>query len=462
MKIKDMLGISFGNFKRRKLRSFLTVSGVVIGTASIVVMVSLGLALNVTFSKEMENMGNMNEIQVYPAYDSSTGKEKALTDEQVEELRALENVVCVSPSIDVSGKAFTNKYEAYLNFTGISLEYLEAKGCKIERGEALSRENIAGGKNLTCVMGGSVPFQFQKKQRGNGMFFDDGVPDDVEVPPNGWAYGGKVYDEQGNVVATYLPECDPLDQKNRIKFTFDYSYGEPNTTGEATKKAPLYNLHTVGVMSSDGSDSYQCYVDIETAKKLKKDMAKWSGDKSRNNSYQQIFVLSNNIENTIALSEQIKKLGYNCYANAEWINQSKKMQQIVQLVLAGIGSVSLIVAAIGITNTMIMSIYERTKEIGVMKVIGCYLKDIRTMFLFEAGFIGFFGGVVGILLSYGASLILNKVGAMMSGNGEMLLSVIPFWLALAAIAFSTMVGIVSGYFPARRAMKLSALDAIKT
>lgn len=138
------------------------------------------------------------------------------------------------------------------------------------------------------------------------------------------------------------------------------------------------------------------------------------------------------------------------------------MQQILQLVLAGIGSVSLIVAAIGITNTMIMSIYERTKEIGVMKVIGCYLKDIRTMFLFEAGFIGFFGGVVGIIISYGASFALNKVALLMSNNENMVLSVIPFWLALAAIVFSTMVGVVSGYFPARRAMKLSALDAIKT
>ena len=72
----------------------------------------------------------------------------------------------------------------------------------------------------------------------------------------------------------------------------------------------------------------------------------------------------------------------------------------IQLVLGGIGAVSLFVAAIGIANTMMMSIYERTKEIGIIKVLGCALQNIREMFLMEAGFIGFLGGVIGVVLSY--------------------------------------------------------------
>ena len=83
----------------------------------------------------------------------------------------------------------------------------------------------------------------------------------------------------------------------------------------------------------------------------------------------------------------------------------------VQAVLGGIGAVSLLVAAIGIANTMMMSIYERTKEIGVMKVLGCSLENIRTMFLIEAGVIGFVGGVVGVALSYGVSAIINYISA---------------------------------------------------
>jgi len=124
------------------------------------------------------------------------------------------------------------------------------------------------------------------------------------------------------------------------------------------------------------------------------------------------------------------------------------------------------VAALGITNTMIMSIYERTREIGIMKVIGAALKDIKRLFLFEAGMIGFLGGIMGIGISYLLSLLLNALSAnagyYMGMGGEVKISVIPLWLVFAVIGLSTLVGLVSGYYPARRAMKLSALEAIKT
>ena len=124
--------------------------------------------------------------------------------------------------------------------------------------------------------------------------------------------------------------------------------------------------------------------------------------------------------------------------------------------------VSLFVAALGITNTMIMSIYERTREIGVMKVLGCDMGNIRSMFLIESGFIGFMGGVLGALLSYGVSIIVNRFVSMsdmmgMSGN----LSRIPLWLAFAAIGFAIFVGMAAGFMPAMRAMKLSPLAAIR-
>jgi ABC-type antimicrobial peptide transport system permease subunit len=126
------------------------------------------------------------------------------------------------------------------------------------------------------------------------------------------------------------------------------------------------------------------------------------------------------------------------------------------------------VAALGITNTMIMSIYERTREIGIMKVLGCLLGDIGKMFLLEAGLIGAIGGLLGILFSQGVSFLMNKAGVSLiggmiyTGSGVTRISIIPVWLMLAAVAFATFVGLVSGFYPARRAMKLSALSAIRT
>ena len=97
----------------------------------------------------------------------------------------------------------------------------------------------------------------------------------------------------------------------------------------------------------------------------------------------------------------------------------QKQFAMIQAVLGGIGAVSLLVAAIGIANTMMMSIYERTKEIGVIKVLGCSLKNIRQMFLLEAGFIGLIGGVIGNILSLMMSFVVNKVvGSMGSRDGH--------------------------------------------
>ena len=124
---------------------------------------------------------------------------------------------------------------------------------------------------------------------------------------------------------------------------------------------------------------------------------------------------------------------------------------------------SLFVAAIGIANTMMMSIYERTKEIGVMKVLGCDMRAIRNMFLLESGFIGFMGGVSGVVFSYGVSFAMNRflsIGQMMTGmEGD--ISRIPLWLVFTAVGFAILVGMAAGFFPALRAMKLSPLAAIR-
>ncbi len=113
-------------------------------------------------------------------------------------------------------------------------------------------------------------------------------------------------------------------------------------------------------------------------------------------------------------------------------------------------------AAIGIVNTMMMSIYERTREIGVIKVLGCRMGNIAALFLTEAAYIGLFGGALGLAISYGLSVILN---AVLKGSG--LMSVIPAYLALGAVAFSIVVALLAGLYPSIRAMKLSPLAAIR-
>ena len=158
--------------------------------------------------------------------------------------------------------------------------------------------------------------------------------------------------------------------------------------------------------------------------------------------------------------------------------QREEMQKQVmnsQMIFGGIAAVSLLVAAINIINTMTMAIYERTREIGVMKVLGCELGNIRTMFLLESSTIGFIGGLIGLGISLIASFVLNNLstlgqgldlsglmgGGYYMGGGGGTISIIPPWLMLAALVFATLVGLVAGILPANKAVKISALEAIR-
>jgi len=179
--------------------------------------------------------------------------------------------------------------------------------------------------------------------------------------------------------------------------------------------------------------------------------------------YEQAVVFVDDMANVTDVQQTLIDMGFQAESQMQWIEQSQQTYDVIQLVLGGIGAISLFVAAIGIANTMMMSIYERTKEIGVIKVLGCDMGNIRNMFLMESGFIGFMGGVIGLIISFTVSYVMNNylgIGQIMMGiDGD--ISRIPLWLAASAIGFAILVGMVAGFFPSLRAMRLSPLAAIR-
>jgi ABC-type antimicrobial peptide transport system permease subunit len=210
-------------------------------------------------------------------------------------------------------------------------------------------------------------------------------------------------------------------------------------------------------------------MDISNLKKLvektqDKESSRRNGGSRTSTEYENALVKVDDINYVQEVNQKIKDMGFETYTLTDMLESMQKQYAGLMAVLGGIGGVSLFVAALGITNTMVMSIYERTREIGVIKVLGANIADIRRLFLFEAALIGFFGGIVGVILSYGVSYLMNKVGVNILGyyGGDSNMSVIPLWLSGFALLFSVLIGLISGYYPARRAMKLSALEAIRT
>lgn len=436
MSTRDLLSMALRNLLKRKLRTFLTVLGVVIGTASIVVMVSIGIGMNESFARQLESWGSLQVVNVYSPNSGygmvdvesvdnakNQGKQVKLDAAAVEEFRQIEGVEVVSPMKTLYLLAGSGKYIADVSFIGIEPETMEALGYKVEEGRTLSAED-----SRAVVLGGGVEFY---DPRLNWEMRMNAEP----------------------------PELSLIDEK--IEVSYDWSYG----TSYADKSVKATKFEVVGTMPADGANGWSAIMPIDELEKISKAQQEWeaemydSSNQNTSKEYEQVLVKVADMKNVQMVQQQIKDMGYNASSLTDELEAMKETTKMLRMVLGAIGAISLIVAAIGITNTMVMAIYERTREIGIMKVIGASLRDIKLLFLTEAAFIGFAGGIVGAGISFMISKLLNFV-AMQQGSD--MTSSIPLWLYIGAVGFATVVGILSGYLPAQRAMKLSALTAIKT
>lgn len=458
MKFLDLLLMSASSLWKRKVRTILTILGVVVGTASIVVMISLGLGLNRATMEEIEKNGGLTTINVYEKgsiysedyYNEESGEENGqtlhLNDEAVESLSTLEHVKAVYPVIEMDCLAFCKSFQSYLSIRGMSQEAFAQLNKELADGQVFSDSEF------DLVMGNAAIAGFYNEKTGDGYWYN-GTAADIDFMK------------------------DPIFLIFDQDAYYNYKWGGTDENGQAAKKPKKYVTKGAGVLAGE-MDDYSLYsdgafCDIELLKNILKKEFKnkaipgqpttASGKPYKEIFYTKIVVEVDNMNNLKELQKTIREMGFSPSSNQEWVESQQKQLGYIQMVLGGIGAVSLLVAAIGIANTMMMSIYERTKEIGVMKVLGCDLRNIQGMFLFEAAYIGFIGGVVGLVLSFGISALINFfLGSDALGmGGSSGLSYIPFWLVLLAIGFSTLVGMLSGFFPSLRAMKLSPLAAIR-
>lgn len=459
MKFPDLLIMSMNNLRRRKLRTVLTVLGVIIGTAAIVVMVSLGIGLNEMTMEQIASWGSLTTIEVYSqssgggmqmmgaamSSQNSESEPNYITDKVIDIFKRIPHVTGVSPVLNMNVVMRQGAYiSTYVQLKGVSQSYLE----QLE----LAEGRLPQPGELGLVFGNGVIRDFTNAKTGKG-YWDTGE----------------------------MPDVDPMGKPMFVIFDMD-AYYQSQGSGSSSDGTPVkppkkYMIETTGMLAGgeNGYSNYSWYVftDIDGLKaQLKKVFKKGTpipgqptnkkGKPLNELVYNSAEVFVDDMENVTQVQEQLAAMGYQVNSQMDFLESSRQQSNMVQAVLGGIGAVSLFVAAIGIANTMMMSIYERTKEIGVMKVLGCDMGNIRNMFLIESGFIGFMGGTIGVALSYGVSAIVNRFVNMsqsMGLSGD--LSRIPPWLSMAAIGFAVFVGMAAGFMPAVRAMKLSPLAAIR-
>ncbi len=450
MKTFDIIQMCLRNLIRRKYRTLLTLVGVVAGTCAVVLMIAVGLGMKASQEAQLAQMGDLTIIEVYSyGKTDKSGNKVVMDDAMVEKIRTMPGVLTATPLYrpqNLSAQLFAGKNERYMayfyNVIGVYPDALPLLGYELIEGsweEAFSAP-------YSIVMGQYASYSLQdtRKTRGNNR---------VDPYP----------DRNGNIAEPFV---NMLESKLLIRLQQE---------NENAKKIE-YKPTATAVMKEDWQRGYETsrgmFMSIADLKKMEADYIKANNikvDKNNNNGYEETKVKVMNINDVDAVQTAIDDMGFDTWSmesiRKPMVEQTKK----IQIFLGMIAGVSLFVASLGIINTMLMSVYERTREIGVMKVVGCHVRDIRALFLMEAGCIGLLGGIVGVTFSASIAYLVNYMGLSINfgtsffgdaGGGAQMFIITP-WLVVLALVFSTFIGILSGYYPANRAVKISALTAIK-
>lgn len=462
MRWSDLLEMCLANLRRRKGRTILTMIGVAIGSCAILVMMSIGFGFAQQQERLLASLGDLTTINLM-----SQGMSQGITEKNITEIRNLEHVQAVMPKMTLFDEMSSltagsnDRYITdYLNLVGIPFEELDKFGYEFLEDNRPAHPAVSL-RDLPVLVGENYAYSFRDTLRPEGK--------NRRTPP---------MNDQMGMMAGPMPQDMPIESEDpffdpaKTRQTLTLSLNQPE--GPKSISRPL---SIKGVLKGNWNQGYETYegvlMDISQLKALRKELYQTYGiQMPAFKGYNEGMVKVDDMKNVEAVEKQIGEMGIGTSSQASIRKGMEETTRNTQLVLGGIGSVSLIVAAVGIANTMIMSITERTREIGIMKAIGCRLQDIRLLFLTEAAFIGFFGGLIGLIVSLIVSLLINVLTSStpitdistfwsaISGYGTRL-SVIPPWLIGFSLIFSTLIGLISGYSPASKAMRISALEAIK-
>lgn len=397
MKLSDLISLSTRMFKTRKMRTFLTILGVGVGIGTVLFLVSLGYGLQNVVLSKITTADSLLSLDVSAGTSGIINLDKA----NVEKIKQMPNVAEVSPMLNLSAQ--------------ISLDQLTGDGLVYAVDPSFFR------------LGGILA----DKGRGFG-------------DPN-------VREAMISSAATKLfnvPEAEAIGKEISLTLFLPKVSEEGVEETETAKRQDKYTI--VGVIEDDNT-SY-AFVPLNTIADLNITNFTQLKVKVADNQYME------KIRNDIIES------GFLVSALSDTIDQANKIFRIVQIVLALFGFVALMVSAIGMFNTMTITLLERINEIGIMRSIGASTGDIMKLFLVESFVMGFLGGVGGVTIGYLAGEVANfaiNILAKNFGGQTLNLFYRPIWFVVVIISFSSIIGFITGIYPARKAAKLNPLDALR-
>ncbi|MDD5693245.1 MAG: ABC transporter permease [Patescibacteria group bacterium] len=390
-----ILRIVYKNLRSRKLRTLLTLSGIVIAISAIVFLLSFALGIEKLVTNEV------TKGDAFLLLDVGTGNSQLvkLDEKTISEIKDLADVRTVSGIINIGAKAQAKDRTADISFYGTDKQYLSWSGLTLQSGQSLS-DNAR--KTIVINTAYAKLLQLSPQDAlGQGIKFDFTIP----------------------------KELNDLSEEKVVE-------------GQ--------NYVVVGVVQDDSAPKaythYQNLIDLGAT------------------SYSQLKVEANSKNQIEKVRKQIESTGLKTQYVGDTVSQIEQVFVIFKVVLASFGFVALIVALLGMFNTLTISLLERIKEIALMKMLGMRNKDIKKIFVTEATIFGIAGGLfglfVGIILSQIANMILNYYATRSGGEP---VSVFYYSLKYILIIFaaSFLVSFVTGFYPARKATKIDSLEVLR-
>ncbi len=398
--LKEYVRFTISNIAARKKRSMLTILAIVIGIAAVVALISLGYGLQNTIDEQFELMGT-DKLMIMPGDLMSTfmGSGTEFTQHELDIVQRVNGIKVAGAMIYKVARVEFRGDTKYTYVSGIPTDETR------EVIESMQNFNVVEGRDLkesdtnAAIVGYLVV---------NNGFFEKNpeVGDKIDVEGRSFKIVGVMgrIGNEGDDTQLLIP----LDTAREV-------FDEPD------------KIDIIIAQTEDGYDPGSVAEDVSEA--LRKDRSLKKGEE----------------DFTVQTSEQL-------------MDTFSSIFSLVLMVVIGIAAISLLVGGIGIMNTMYMSILERTREIGVMKSIGAMNKDVLTIFLIESGFLGLFGGAVGCAIGIG---IAKAVELVISQQFIALKTAVTWELIAGALLFSFIIGIISGFLPARRAAKMDPVVALR-
>lgn len=413
MRFIDLFKLSTRMFKARTSRTLLTVLGMSIGIAAILFLVSLGYGLQKTLLERITTSDSLLTLDVSEAKSGIV----TLNREMIKKIEEMSGVEEVSPAFQIITQGRLDDLSADLTTIGSKPSFLKLGGYKSSKGVLLSEDNKNG-----IVISSAVAQVFGKtvdEMIGKEMSFSFFVPKTIESSST---------EEQADAAAN---ESDSQAQS------------EFNKIDSETK----YTI--VGVI--DGEDNI-VYLNASSLDNLNIDR------------YGQVKVKTHSNPEMGIIRDTILEYGLLVSSLSDTVDQANQIFKVLQIILMLFGVIALVVSAIGMFNTMTITLLERTEEIGIMKSIGASDLSISLMFFMESAIMGFLGGCAGVSIGWLGGLTFNTVINIVAtrfGGQAVSLFYSPTWFVLAILVFSGVVGFMTGYVPARRASKIDPLDALR-